>query len=881
MSNADIVLVTTARVASTIGKFPAKDSDSGKNGRLSYSLTSPTNNHTYFRVNDSSAQITLVKSLSLLLGSKLVFQLIATDQGFPPLAASLDIEVTIVEANKYCPVFKHLPSVVTVPENASVGYVIAEATATDADGKDTVNGMVTYSFAVELPSTSDRTSNRSATQIDVPSDTDSFSIDKKSGQITIHRSLTEDAYTLSVVASDHGSPQCNTPATVQVNLLSSNTPPVCEPSVLARSLPYTSSVGSVVLQTSAVDPDGGDDGRLIYTLSNFRSTFLGLASPFTLMQHNRTAYLTLSFPLSRPNDYSLSYEASFEVHVTDSARRPRSCSYTVTLIITHPFDFKDSFLSASILENTIRGAVLTVTPPLQLLTNLTGVSYSLYNADDLPFTVHPTTGAVSVSGLLDYEAVTEYNVRIVAQTNSMSQAFAVASLIVAVKDQNDNPPRFPFARYTVYVREDAKRGRHLLSLTASDADSVGGPVAYSYTAPDANDVFAVSTSSSGVTIVLDTNAMLDYQSKSRYELVIKAWDTTNASLFSLVYVTIRVEKADFPTPIFSQRSYIQALRENTPRGETVLSIPALVSGKLNDNVTYSIVSQVTDTKVDVAAFDVSAGGNIIVSDTSVLDYETVRTITFTLTATIERPRHRSTQTTVTVELEDVNDNPPVFSEQTYDGTVKLDDPVGTSVLNVTAQDADSGINGQIAYDIVSGNEDGLFSITTSGEMKLTDHLDENDHEKYLVTISARDHGQPALSTTTTATVTVVCSATRVCPQPTAEAKRGGAALAAAVGGSAGGVLLIILIVVILVLVMKTRRNQGRKPNSLYSELTPHGSRTQVSNPLYDAQAGDEMAENDTARYESPDQVKPAASDHDNVKTDRPVQKEPIYEKAEW
>jgi hypothetical protein len=811
-----------------------------------------------------------------------VFQLIATDEGIPPLAASLDIEVTVVEANKYCPVFEHLPSIVSVPEDAKIGYVVVEATAMDADGNDSVNGMVTYSFAVELQGTGNQTTDQNATQSGVPSDTDSFSIDKNSGQITSRRSLLDDTYILQVVASDHGSPQCSTTATVQVNVLSSNTPPICEPSSVAQSLPYTAAVGSVILQMSASDPDSGDDGRLVYSLSDFSSSFLRHVSPFTLTQHNRTAYLNLSSPLrGLENDNSTSYDASLVLNVRDSARRPRSCGYTITLLITHPFDFKDSFLSSSITENTKRGSVLTVTPPLQLLTNLTGVVYSLYNADDLPFTVHPTTGTVSVSGLLDYEAVTEYDINIVAQTNLASQAFAVASLRVAVKDQNDNPPRFPFDRYTVYVREDAKGGQRLLSLTASDADSVGGPVAYSYTAPDANDVFAVSTSSSGVTIVLDTNAMLDYQSKSRYELVIKAWDTTNASLFSLVYVTIRVEKADFPTPIFSQRSYIQALRENTPRGETVLSIPALVSGKLNDNVTYSIVSQVTDTKVDVAAFDVSAGGNIIVSDTSVLDYETVRTITFTLTATIERPRHRSTQTTVTVELEDVNDNPPVFSEQTYDGTVKLDDPVGTSVLNVTAQDADSGINGQIAYDIVSGNEDGLFSITTSGEMKLTDHLDENDHEKYLVTISARDHGQPALSTTTTATVTVVCSATRVCPQPTAEAKRGGAALAAAVGGSAGGVLLIILIVVILVLVMKTRRNQGRKPNSLYSELTPHGSRTQVSNPLYDAQAGDEMAENDTARYESPDQVKPAASDHDNVKTDRPVQKEPIYEKAEW
>ena len=691
VSTFHIALVTTSRVASTVGKFPAKDSDSGKNGRLSYSLTSSTNNHTYFRVNDSSAHITLAKSLSLLLGSKLVFQLIATDEGVPPMAASLDIEITVVEANKYCPVFKHLPSVISVPENARIGYVVAEATAMDADGSGSVNGMVTYSFAMELQGNNNQTTNGNTTRFGASSDSDSFSIDKNSGQITIHRSLVDDTYTVFVVASDHGSPQCSTTATVQVNVLSSNTPPICEPSSVAQSLPYTTAVGSVILQTSAVDPDSGADGHLIYALSNFRSVFLRHISPFTLTQHNRTAYLNLSSPLrGLANDNSTSYDASFVVHVTDSARRPRSCSYTVTLIITHPFHFKDSFLSASVIENTNQGAVLTLTPSLKLLTNLTGVSYFLYNADDLPFSIHPTTGTVSVSGLLDYEAVTEYNVSIVAQTNLVSQAFTVASLRIAVKDKNDNPPRFPFTRYTVYVREDVKGGKRLLSLTASDADSVGGPVAYSYTAPDASNVFGVSTASNGVTIDLDTNALLDYQRRARYELVIKTWDMANASLFSHAYVTVRVEEADFPKPAFSQRSYIHALKENTPNGESVLSIPALVNGKLSDTLTYFITNQVSNAEVNVAAFDVSAGGNIFVSNTSILDYETVHTITFTLTAAIETPRQRSAQTSVTVALEDVNDNSPVFSEQTYDGSVKVDDPTGTSVINVTAHDADSG-----------------------------------------------------------------------------------------------------------------------------------------------------------------------------------------------
>ena len=73
---------------------------------------------------------------------------------------------------------------------------------------------------------------------------------------------------------------------------------------------------------------------------------------------------------------------------------------------------------------------------------------------------------------------------------------------------------------------------------------------------------------------------------------------------------------------------------------------------------------------------------------------------------------------------------------------------------------------------MSGNDDGLFSINAIGEMKLAGHLDENSLESYRVTISAGDHGQPALSATTTATITVLCSSSRICPQATTETKAG-------------------------------------------------------------------------------------------------------------
>ena len=53
----------------------------------------------------------------------------------------------------------------------------------------------------------------------------------------------------------------------------------------------------------------------------------------------------------------------------------------------------------------------------------------------------------------------------------------------------------------------------------------------------------------------------------------------------------------------------------------------------------------------------------------------------------------------------------------------------------------------------------------------------------------------------------------------------------------------------------------------------------MSNPLYEAQAGNEVADNDTAHYESADQMKPPDPYYHKVGdvVSQPVGKEPVYE----
>lgn len=61
---------------------------------------------------------------------------------------------------------------------------------------------------------------------------------------------------------------------------------------------------------------------------------------------------------------------------------------------------------------------------------------------------------------------------------------------------------------------------------------------------------------------------------------------------------------------------------------------------------------------------------------------------------------------VMVTLRDVNDNIPMFGESMYEATVLEGATFGTRVIIVSADDLDSGSNGQVRYSIPS----------TSGEL---------------------------------------------------------------------------------------------------------------------------------------------------------------------
>ncbi|KAA0187707.1 hypothetical protein HAZT_HAZT002490, partial [Hyalella azteca] len=132
-----------------------------------------------------------------------------------------------------------------------------------------------------------------------------------------------------------------------------------------------------------------------------------------------------------------------------------------------------------------------------------------------------------------------------------------------------------------------------------------------------------------------------------------------------------------------------------------------------------------------------------------------------------RPSLSST-VTVYFNVQDLNDNAPVFDPMSYSDEVFENITVGSPVLTVHATDQDSGtqivplctnnvrktivsrcsvsnnacVNGELEYSIAGGDDKGQFSISSNGSIFTRAPLDREDQSFYNLVVLASDRAQP-------------------------------------------------------------------------------------------------------------------------------------------
>lgn len=160
------------------------------------------------------------------------------------------------------------------------------------------------------------------------------------------------------------------------------------------------------------------------------------------------------------------------------------------------------------------------------------------------------------------------------------------------------------------------------------------------------------------------------------------------------------------SPVFSSSHYDVAVNENSPKGSHVVTVSAKdLDSEDYGKVTYSLTGENSEN------FIISSDtGEIIVGNEEFLDHEVLNETTIQVVATDGAPEdiRRSASVPIRIQILDINDNKPIFNQSVYNASVvenvRSNPPV--PILQVHASDNDAGINGNIHYKILSGNENG-------------------------------------------------------------------------------------------------------------------------------------------------------------------------------
>uniref|UniRef100_A0A674JN50 Protocadherin gamma-C3 n=1 Tax=Terrapene triunguis TaxID=2587831 RepID=A0A674JN50_9SAUR len=378
------------------------------------------------------------------------------------------------------------------------------------------------------------------------------------------------------------------------------------------------------------------------------------------------------------------------------------------------------------------------------------------------FSIQERTGEVRVLGNVDYEEGTVYEIDVRAKDKGSPSMDAHCSVLVEIKDVNDNAPSVRFTLLSATVREDAPVGTAVALLSVSDGDSrENGEVQLQLPA----DIPFQIVSSFRNHYSLVTSGPLDREEVSEYKVVITATDSGSPPLSSQSNLLINISDLNDNPPRFSQPAYQAEVPENNALGVPICSVSAFDPDLgPNSQLSYSIVDS-TVQGLPVSSYVYVSAENGTIYSSSSFDHEQIKQIVVQIQARDGGSPPLSTNgsnVTVYVFILDQNDNAPVIlhpvtgSQVAAPQRIPQSVPAGYMVTKVTAVDADSGHNAWLSYSLLPQSTDpSLFRVASyTGEIRTTRGFQDTDLAAQKIVVLVKDNGDPALSCTVTIMVSL-------------------------------------------------------------------------------------------------------------------------------
>ncbi|XP_056148115.1 protocadherin gamma-A11-like isoform X3 [Lampris incognitus] len=365
------------------------------------------------------------------------------------------------------------------------------------------------------------------------------------------------------------------------------------------------------------------------------------------------------------------------------------------------------------------------------------------------FTINPRTGEVRVTGPIDYEKESSYEMQMSAKDGPGLASYA--TLIIEITDINDNAPVIYLKSITNSIPENVSPGTEVGIINVQDRDSENNrQVRCSI---QQNLPFKLVPSIKNY-YSLVTTGELDRELVSDYNITITATDEGSPPLSSSKSVHLSVADVNDNPPVFEEQSYKAYVTENNKPGSTLCSVSALdPDWRQNGTVIYSLLPGEVN-GAPVSSYLSVNGDTGLIHAVRSLDYEQFRSFKVHVMARDNGSPPLSSNVTVSVFITDVNDNSPQILYPAPEGHFFMTELVpkaahgGSLVSKVIAVDADSGQNAWLSYHIVKSTDPGLFTIGLhSGEIRTQRDISESDNMKQNLIVTVKDNGQPSLSAT--------------------------------------------------------------------------------------------------------------------------------------
>ncbi|XP_034036967.1 protocadherin gamma-A2-like isoform X18 [Thalassophryne amazonica] len=441
----------------------AVDLDVGINDLQRYMLN-PTDNFALKMHNDAdghkTVEMVLQKPLDREKNDQLHLVLTAVDGGDPQMSGTMQIIITVLDANDNAPVFTQRTYKATVTENSSTGTIVATVTASDADHGS--YGKITYSIRNTLDDV-----NRI------------FQINQENGEIALIRNIDfeqSQKFQINVLASDEGGLTDSCKLIVDIKDINDNKPEI---NIMSKSnrLSEDAKLNTIVTAINIEDKDSGENGIVKCFVSEY--------GPFILKTSKNNFYTLVT-------DSELDRERSSEYNITvtcsDEGVPSLSSSVTLTLQITDVNDnapvFDKSSYEAYIVENNTPGlSIFTVKATDTDWNQNARVSYILEDSSVNGVSVSSYVSVSADSGVihavrsLDYEQIKDFQFRVKAQDGGSPPLSNNVTVKIVIQDQNDNAPQVLYPVQTggsvvaEMVPRSADVGYLVTKVVAVDVDS--------------------------------------------------------------------------------------------------------------------------------------------------------------------------------------------------------------------------------------------------------------------------------------------------------------------------------------------------------------------------------------------------------------------------